>query len=118
MPEKVTKWFGWRWVFVAVAALYLVNITALISAVIPFGMFEFVNLMIYALVVQGVYGYAYNRHFYSREFWLLFFPVAVMWDAFDISRQLHRVQQAINFLILFGPLLVLQYYALYRYPRE
>lgn len=75
------------------------------------------DLGISALGILGLFGYLYQKHFFSQIFWKFYLPVVILWDIVGITVvQPAMVKQEFNLISLFGFVFVLPlYYGLYRY---
>ena len=81
------------------------------------------EVIVYSLVLLGVFGYAYSRRLLNRLVWKSIIPVALIYDAYGLaSVDYSGIETAweLVFLLTFvaitlGPILIMQYITLFRY---
>ena len=84
------------------------------------------EVLLYSLILIGVYGYSYDKNILNKYLWLLLIPIGAFYDSYIIIEyELWRVTDLLVFetsgsgaVALTIPILILQYVALFKYSSE
>ena len=81
-----------------------------------------VELVIYASIILGLFGFAYNKRFMNRPFWMLLIPVGLLYDTYGFFTVGWDFDTSLEGSIMTGIFVVFglipayfQYVALYKY---
>ena len=121
IPEPPTK-TGWKvffWVLLVMEALSLG--TMMVDSEQP--LFEIlIELLVYPLILAGLFGYAFNRRILVRRLWIGLIPIALCYDFYWIFESDWGLESSADpwlelglALSLVVPLLVFQYLGLVNY---
>ena len=114
-----TRWKAFFWMILVLEAL-----SAVLMIVDPddsmLGMV--IELIVYPVIIIGLFGFAYDRKIFFRQFWSYMIPIGMAFDlylyydlgwAFESTEELYFT---FGLVVVIGiPLAIFQYLALYKY---
>lgn len=122
-PERQKK--RWKLFFFLILILEALSIVSLMADPAVAGYEVVLELLIYSLVILGLFGFAFHKALLKQVLWKLLLPVVIAYDFYSISRMDWSFESgagpsayyfAIAFaLVVMLPLMGLQYYVLYSY---
>jgi hypothetical protein len=79
--------------------------------------------VVYTVILTGLYGYAYDKKIGQQRLWGAVIPLGLAWDIFFMASTILAIDGGdpmelyitIGALVLFSPLWIFQYLALFRY---
>lgn len=119
-PRKMLWWKIFCWVFV------LIQLSAAISMAADYEELTWqdpVDIFIYGFVCTGIYGFAYQKKILIPLAWRALIVITLLWDSIYLGTEFYDLLVTedegrvifVIILIVFSPLLFLQYLALYKY---
>lgn len=85
----------------------------------PSDLIDFLDYLLWAIALLGVWAYSYQKKIFSRQFWKYFLPTIFFWDVLISHREIKSDPGLLEsmFLVIIILLLFLipEYLALYRY---
>jgi len=117
-PKKRWKVFFWL-----ILVLEMLSIFGMLSEDAVDVKHLILEVLMYSFVLLGLFGFAYHKRIFVAGFWKLVLPVVMSYDAYSFATveglELQEVDSIMVVLvimvILILPLLLFQYYALFRY---
>ena len=81
------------------------------------------ELIIYSLIITGLFGFSYNKKILYRKLWIFIIPVGILYDIYTLSTyEWRNISSMMELYIIAGsiilitlPILIFQYMALYKY---
>ncbi len=119
-PRNMLWWKIFFWVFL------VIQLSAAISMLTGYETLTWqdpIDIVIYGFVCAGIFGFVYQKKILVPFAWRILIAITLLWDSFYLGTEFYdllvteedaRVIFAI-ILIVFSPLLFLQYLALYKY---
>ncbi|MCP4471361.1 MAG: hypothetical protein GY815_11865 [Gammaproteobacteria bacterium] len=81
-----------------------------------------IELIVYPIIVIGIFGFAYGRRIFFRKLWISMIPIGLAFDTYtfytmdwDFESPEEMYSVVISILVIGIPLMFLQYFALYKY---
>ncbi|MCK5790902.1 MAG: hypothetical protein KAH34_08670 [Ketobacter sp.] len=117
-PKK--RWKCFFWLMLTLEALSLLGMLA--GEEVQYGDLA-LESVIYGIVLSGLYGFAYQKRLLVPVVWKLALPMVMGYDAYSIAttdtlqpdQAASLVMVVVLLLVVLLPLLLFQYYALFRY---
>ncbi len=119
-PRKMRWWKIFFWVFL------LCQLWAAISAATDYEELTWqdpIDLVIYGFVCAGIFGFAYQKKIFTPLVWRALIVITLLWETIFIGTEVYDLliteEDAWIFLVIvlvvFSPLIFLQYLALYKF---
>ncbi|MGI0119886.1 hypothetical protein [Zooshikella sp. RANM57] len=114
---------GWKVFFFIMVALEIISLLSLVFGEATSLVNIFGEIVLYGLLLLGLYGFAFNKKIFVRKFWFFMIFVTLLWDGYSMFYQLGELVEdkleayfAIAFLTIFWlPFFVFLTIAFYKY---
>ncbi len=102
--------------------LEVISITVMVSDPTETVLDIVIELVIYTIIILGLFGYAYNKRIIFKKFWTFVLPVGIVYDMYALYKMNWTFESTeglyfiIGFTAVIGlPIMFFQYLAIYRY---
>jgi hypothetical protein len=123
LDPKVRGTIGWKILFFIILSLQVVSFKDSIHNIINAEkvLTSLLDLLIYSFVLIALFGFSFRKKILNRTIWKILFPVALLFDIIMLASMFNNSNNGMDaltltiILVVFSPLVVFQYIALYKY---
>jgi hypothetical protein len=118
-PVSKTKWKVFFWI---ILLLEIISIVFMIIDPEESTLEVVAELIIYPIIIVGIFGFAYGRRIFSTQLWISMIPIGLSYDVygflkldwtFGSTEEMYFTVGLVAVIIF--PLMIIQYLALYKY---
>lgn len=118
-PVSKTKWKVFFWI---ILLLEIISIVLMIVDPEESTLELVAELIIYPIIIVGIFGFAYGRRIFSSQLWVSMIPIGLSYDVFSFFKLDWTLESTEEIYFTVGlmaviilPLMFIQYLALYKY---
>lgn len=124
-PKSKTAWKVYFWIIILLYPLLTISLLMGPEAADTTAIDLIITFFIYPIVLLGIFGFAYDKRFFTARFWKIWIVVSIASDIYtesdifemelDITSDWELYVYIALFVLIVLPLIIFQYLALYNY---
>ncbi len=114
---------GWKMFFLLMLILELLGFYFIYESILDGTVktVDIVSLFVYPFMMLALFGYAFKKVFFKQSMWKIFLPISLVVDLLGLFQvfvddpELNNSIVIIITIVVISPIILLQYFVLYRY---